>query len=186
MGRPIYVDLDATLIDSSVDRYGNVAKIFPRPGVREFLNKLSSHGDLFLLTHAMRPHVEDAFREIGSPTKLFQGVISREDMAPIIEQVECLLSNRALNEEERSMLYHEIKPLAPRGFVFDDQQVGSELYLIKSATIGGRPRDWIQVKPFQHPSKGRDRELERAYQEYRQRALGATPVMAGQAMKVFG
>ena len=62
MGRPIYVDLDATLIDSDVDERGNVIRIHARPGADQFLGNLSKHGDLFLLTHAMRPHVKNAFR----------------------------------------------------------------------------------------------------------------------------
>jgi hypothetical protein len=186
MSRPIYVDLDATLIDSAVDRYGNVTKIVPRPGGPAFIEKLSRHGDLFLLTHAMRPHVANAFREIGPSVELFQGVISREDMASVIEQVEYLVGNQSLTDEERTMLYQEIPPLAPRGFIFDDQPIGSELYLIKSAAVGSRPRDWIQVKPFRRSNRDKDRELERAYQEYRRRMTGAHTVMAGRAWRVVG
>jgi hypothetical protein len=184
MGRPIYVDLDQTLIDSAMDRYGGVTKIYPRPGVDEFLKKLSRHGDLFLLTHAMRPHVEDAFQAIGPSVQLFQGVISREDMAPVIEQIEYLLGNMSLTPDERAMLYREVPPLAPRGFIFDDQPVGSELYLIKTATVGARPADWVQVKPF-HRSPD-DHGLETAYQEYRRRAVGPHITMAGRALRVTG
>jgi hypothetical protein len=182
MARPIYVDLDATLIDSSYR--GDVARIYPRPGIGEFLGKLSKHGDLFLLTHAMRPHVKSAFREIGRPARLFQGVISREDMEPVIEQVEYLFQNSALTQDERAMLYQEIAPLAPRGFVFDDQAVGSELYAIKAATVGARPTDWIQVKPFRRSPD--DRELERAYREYRRRMEGTHAILSGRAFQVTG
>lgn len=185
MARPIYVDLDATLIDSDVDSRGNVTQIYPRPGVDKFLKNLSRHGDLFLLTHAMRPHAEEAFRVIGAPTKLFKGVISREDMEPIIEMIGYLVNDPKLTEQERGFLYQEIEPLAPRGYVFDDQPVGSELYLIKSATIGARPSDWIQVKPFNHRSTS-SQELKRAYQEYLRRAAGPHAVLSGRAVRVTG
>lgn len=185
MGRPIYCDLDATLIDSGVDGRGNVINIVVRPGVDKFLQKLSKHGDLFLLTHAMRPHVKNAFKAIGAASRLFQGVISREDMEPIIEQVEYLLKDPRLTSEERGMLYQEIQPLAPRGFMFDDQPVGSELYLIKSAAIGSRPSDWIQVKAFNGRSTS-GKELERAYDEYRYRAVGPHALMSGRCARVTG
>jgi hypothetical protein len=185
MSRPLFVDLDATLIDSDVDARGNVIRITPRPGVAKFLEKLSRHGDLFLLTHATRPHVEEAFQAIGAPAQFFHGVISREDMGPIIEQIDYLMNDRRLTSVERAMLYQEIQPLAPRGYVFDDQPVGSELYLIKSATVGARPKDWIQVKPFNRRATA-GQELERAYQEYRRRAAGPHTVLAGRAVRVTG
>lgn len=185
MGRPIYVDLDSTLIDSDVDDAGDVIKIHPRPGVGRFLEKLSRHGDLFLLTHAMRPHVKNAFRVVGKPMKLFRGVISREDMEPIIEQIEYLVRDPRLTMEERGMLYQEIQPLMPRGYVFDDQPVGSELYLIKSAAVGARPGDWIQVKAFKRGATS-GHELERAYQEYLRRASGPHAVLSGRVRRVTG
>ena len=115
MGRPLYVDLDATLIDSDVDELGNVTHIEARPGAAQFLQKLSKHGDLFLLTHAMEPHVKNAFRVIGKPSRLFTDVISREDMAPIIEMIDFIIQDERLTMEEKGMLYQEIEPLA-QGF----------------------------------------------------------------------
>lgn len=183
MGRPIWIDLDQTLIDSSVR--GAAVKIYPRPGVEEFLEKLSRHGDLFLLTHATRPHVKNAFKAIGAPAGLFQGVISREDMEPIIEQIEYLLHDRRLTSGEQAMLYQEIVPIAPRGYIFDDQPVGSELYLIKTATVGARPNDWIQVKAFNRGATA-GQELKRAYHEYRRRIAGPHTVLSGRAARVTG
>jgi hypothetical protein len=185
MARPLFVDLDATLIDSDVDARGNVINITPRPGVEKFLEKLSRHGDLFLLTHATRPHVKDAFKTIGPASGLFQGVISREDMEPVIEQIDYLMNDRRLTSGERAMLYQEIQPIAPRGYIFDDQPIGSELYLIKTATVGARPKDWIQVKPFDRRATA-GQELERAYQEYRRRAVGTHTVLSGRAVRVTG
>jgi len=186
MGRPIYVDLDATLIDSDVDDLGNVTAIHPRPGVGRFLEKLEKHGDLFLLTHATRPHVKNAFRAVGKPMKLFQAVVSREDMAPIIEQIEYIVNDPRLSTEERGMLYQEIQPIMPRGYIFDDQPVGSELYLIKTATVGARPNDWIQVKPFRKGATTGN-ALERAYQEYLRRSGGTrAEVLSGRALRVSG
>lgn len=186
MGRPIYVDLDATLIDSEVDVLGNVTKIHARPGAGRFLEKLSRHGDLFLLTHAMRDHVKNAFRVLGKPTKLFLDVISREDMAPVIEQVDYLLKDHRLTTAECGMLYQEIVPIAPRGYIFDDQDVGSYLYLIKTAAVGARPKEWIQVKAFQHGATSGN-ALETAYQEYVRRAMGPhTAALAGRRSRHTG
>lgn len=184
MGRPLYSDLDETLITSRVDRRGNVLEIFPRPGASEFIRKLSRHGDLFLLTHATRPHVENAFRALGPAARLFSGVISREDLEPVIEQVEYLLANPSLTDEERAMLYREIRPLAPRGFIFDDQAVDSIYYLYKTAATGGRPSDWIRVPAFTRDP--RDRALETAYQEYISRAGGQHAVLGRRARKAIG
>lgn len=186
MGRPIYVDLDATLIDSDVDELGNVTHIEARPGAAQFLQKLSKHGDLFLLTHAMRSHVKNAFRAIGKSSRLFTDVISREDMEPVIEMIDFILGDERLTMDEKGMLYQEIEPMAPRGYVFDDQPVGSELYLYKTATVGARPSDWIQVKPFKRGRTG-GQELERAYQEYLRRSGGATAsILSGRAIRVTG
>lgn len=185
MGRPLYVDLDATLIDSEVDALGNVTKIHARPGVGRFLEKLSRHGDLFLLTHAMRDHVKNAFRVLGKPTKLFLDVISREDMTPVIDQVEVLLQDNRLTSQERGMLYQEIAPIAPRGYIFDDQEVGSYLYLVKTAAVGARPKEWIQVKAFQHGTTSGN-ALETAYREYLRRAMGPrTTTLSGRWAKSF-
>lgn len=171
MGRPIYVDLDDTLITSVTDGDGDVIEIVPRPGVNSFLGKLSRHGNLFLLTHAMTPHVDDAFRALGSVTRMFTGVISRETMEPVIEQVDYLLENPDLTADQKLALYNEIVPIVPRGVVFDDQPVGSQLYLYKAASVGASPEDWIQVPPFKLTTR-RDRHLEGAYREYRMRAGG--------------
>lgn len=186
MGRPIYVDLDQTLIDSDVDARGNVTKIYARPGAGRFLEKISRHGDLFLLTHAMRDHVKNAFRVLGKPSKLFLDVISREDTAPIIEQIQIILKDPRLTAEECGMLYQEIIPIAPRGYIFDDQPVGSELYLIKTAAVGARPKDWIQVAAFEHGTTS-GKALEQAYQEYLRRAMGPhTTALSGRARRVTG
>lgn len=186
MGRPIYVDLDSTLIDSDVDAQGNVVKIHARPGAGRFLEKLSRHGDLFLLTHAMRDHVKNAFRVLGKPAKLFLDVISREDMAPIIEQVDYLLKDPRLTPAECGMLYQEIAPIAPRGYIFDDQEVGSYLYLIKTAAVGARPKEWIQVKAFKHGTTS-GHALENAYEDYRGRAMGPhTTTLAGRRNRNTG
>lgn len=186
MGRPLYVDLDATLIDSDVDEHGDVIAIHPRPGVDRFLKKLSRHGDLFLLTHAMRPHVKSAFRAIGRSSQVFVDVISREDMAPIIEQLDYLANDPRLTPEERGLLYYEINPIAPRGYIFDDQKVGSDLYLLKTAVVGATEKDWIQVRPFKRGRTG-GQELERAYQEYLRRSGGRhVGVLSGRAIRVTG
>src|SRR3990172_106348 len=120
MTRPLYVDLDDSLIASDIDGGGNVVKIIPRPGVDAFLKNLSKHGDLYLLTHATRPHVKDAFKAIGPASRLFKAVISRENMKPVIDEID-IISGSDISDGEKDFLYKQIRPLFRSGYIFDDQ-----------------------------------------------------------------
>lgn len=177
MKQKLFVDLDDTLIASVVDDQGNVTEIVPRPGADDFLIKLSKHGDLYLLTHATRPHVRDAFKALGPISRIFEAVISRENMRPIIEQLEIIDRSADLTDAEREFLYEEIEPIFQKGFIFDDQPVGSELYWIKTLAIGATQDDWIRVRAFTDYAVARS-GLDRAYAEYRRRASGGR-MMAG-------
>lgn len=168
--RPIiWVDLDETLIASILDGNDNVQEIVARPGVEGFLRKLSKHGDLHLLTYATRPHVRDAFKALGPISKIFKAVVSRETLWPIIEQVDIISKDPDLTADERGILYDEIQPIYPKGFIFDDQRVGSDLYWIKTLAVGAEEDDWIRVRPFLDYATAKS-ELDRAYEEYRSRA----------------
>jgi hypothetical protein len=186
MGRPIYVDLDATLIDSDVDELGNVVHIEARPGAAQFLQKLSKHGDLFLLTHAMRPHVKNAFRVIGKSSKLFVGVISREDMEPVIEQIDYIVNDPRLTDEEKGMLYQEIRPLSREGMSSTISPWDPSSTFSRPRTVGAKPNDWIKVRPFKRGRTG-GQELDRAYREYLRRSGGeSAAVLSGRAIRVTG
>ena len=96
--------------------------------------------------------------------------------------IDFLIKDERLTPEEKGLLYNEIQPIAPRGYIFDDQPVGSDLYLYKTTSVGARESDWIQVRPFRRGRTG-GRELDRAYQEYLRRAGGPHAVMSGRAMR---
>ena len=177
----LFCDLDETLIASILDDRGNVAEIIPRPGAADFLAKLSKHGDLYLLTYATRPHVRDAFLALGPISKIFKSVISRENMRPIIEQFDIIEKDSRLTDADRELLYGEIQPIFQRGFIFDDQAVGSELYWIKTLAVGASEGDWIRVRAFTDYAVARS-GLDRAYAEYRRRAAGGR-MMAGAVAK---
>jgi len=176
--RPVlWIDLDDTLITSIMDDDDNIIEIVPRPGVEDFLRKLSRHGDLYLLTYATRPHVRDAFKALGPISKIFKAVVSRESLRPIIEQIEIISKDPDLTADERVILYDEIQPIYEKGFIFDDQRVDSDLYWIKTLAVGAEEDDWIRVKPFRDYATAKS-ELDRAYAEYRRRAAGGR-MMAG-------
>ncbi len=115
---PIYVDLDDTLIHPTKDR------IHPRPGAAEFLRQLAGHGKVYILSHALRSHVEAALPALGGGAEYISGIFTREDLQPVIDQLNLL-----------SPTY--IQPLFPPGVIFDDQPVGSPYHLIKSTAPGG-------------------------------------------------
>jgi len=168
MGRLLYTDLDDTIVTSSVDRYGQVLEITPRPGVDQFIRSLSNHGELYVLSHATRDHVLNALEAIGDSSHAFQGILSREDLQPVIEQLEIVASEPGLSERERNRLIMEIPPIAPRGVMFDDFPPRSWMYMIKATALGIDERHWIQVAPFNDlkPDRG---GLEKAYREYLRR-----------------
>ena len=164
----IYIDLDNTLVNPVTDITGNVLAILPRPGAEEFLSKLSRDGDIWLLTAASRGHVDRALDVLVPQSRKFRGVISREDMAPIEEQLDVILNDQNLNVDEQVALWNQIRPLYPPGVMFDDYPVGSWMFLLKAASIGIPPEKWIQVEHFGN-GKTDNGGLKKAYAEVRKR-----------------
>lgn len=160
----IYVDLDETLI-ANVVRGNQVVEILPRPGVGWFLRTLSQHGDLWLLTAAHSSHAKRALKKIGNEAKRFKGIITREDMEPVEEQIAVVLETPGLTDEQRRALWNEIKPIAKPGIMFDDFPVGSPLWAMKSKSIGIDENKWIQVDPY-YPGQVDRQGLKNAYSEF--------------------
>lgn len=161
----IYTDLDETLIGNVVGPDGNVLKIYPRPGAGWFLRSLANHGDVWMLTAAERGHAERALRKLGPEAKYLKGVLSREDMKPVEEQIAVVLETPGLSDEVRLELWDEIKPIAPPGIMFDDFPVGSSMYALKSKSLGIDEDQWVQVEPYRVGVPDRH-GLKRAYSEF--------------------
>lgn len=164
-GMRIYTDLDETLVGNVHGPDQQVIDIIPRPGVQWFLRTLSNHGDLWLITAANSAHAKQALRKLGREAKLFKGIITREDMKPIEEQLEVVLETPGLTEEQRLTLWKEIKPIERPGIIFDDFPVGSSLYAMKSKAIGIDEDKWIVVDPY-FPGSPDHQGLKRAYSEF--------------------
>lgn len=161
----IYTDLDETLIANVLDSEGNSVDIIPRPGVSWFLRTLSQHGSLWLITYATMPHVKQAFRKLGSDSKLFRGIVSRETMEPVEEQIKVVLETPGLSEDEQFALWSQIKPIAKPGIVFDDFPMMSMLGALKSKSVGITDDKWIEVEPSL-PGVPDRQGLKRAYSEF--------------------
>jgi NLI interacting factor-like phosphatase len=167
----IYLDLDETLIGNVVDPAGNVLEIYPRPGARWFIRTMANHGDVWMLTAAAQEHAKRALRKLSPESRLFRGVISREDLEPIEKQIDIVLGTPGLSEEDRLELWEQIKPIAPPGVIFDDFPVGSKMYAMKSKAVGIDDSRWIQVDPYV-PGIPDHQGLKRAYSEFLQRFHG--------------
>lgn len=161
----IYTDLDETLIGNVLDSNGNSVDMVVRPGVHWFLRTLANHGDLWLITAANKDHARQALRKIGNERRLFKGVITRETMEPIKEQIEVVLETPGLTDEQRITLWGEIAPIAAPGVIFDDYPIGSSLWALKSKAIGIDEDKWIQVDPY-YPGGVDHQGLKRAYSEF--------------------
>ena len=149
---PVYVDLDATLIHPTKDR------IYPRPGAAEFLRQLAGHGEVFILSHAMLVHVEEALPTLGVGAEYISGIFTREDLQPVIDQLHLRRT--------------DIQPLFPPGVIFDDQPIGSSYHLIKSTALGIGDDLWIQVPAYNRVNP-HDTALKAAYKKFHRLFVGA-------------
>jgi hypothetical protein len=169
--KPIYVDMDNVLIAPILDRDGNAIDLLVRPGVKNFLERLSMYGELTLLTAASHSWAQQVLEKLGATAKLFKDVKTGEDLFPIWQQVEVVRNARGLSDADRESLYNEIKPILPPGVIFDDYPAGSEMYRLKGHATGivqVNPHLWIPVDVFStdDPDRG---GLEKAFQEFKKR-----------------
>ena len=179
----LYVDLDETLVGNVLNSKGEVIDIIPRPGAQWFLRTLSQHGSLWLITAAGSEHAKQALQKLGEERKLFRGIITRETMKPIEEQIEVVLETPGLTDEQRLTLWGEIKPIAKPGIVFDDFPVGSSLWAMKSKAVGIDEDKWINVEPY-FPGSVDRQGLKRAYSEFVAR-FGDQGAALGRRMRVL-
>lgn len=164
MSRPrAYIDMDETLLTGVETTRGLMPRMRPDAGL--FLRMISAHCDLWLLTMASREWAEEGMRAVGPTSSVFVGMITREDLLPIEEQI-AVIFNSGLSEAETKALLGEVQPIALQGVIFDDFPVGSWMYWIKSLAVGIGPEQWMQVDKFSkdHPGRG---GLMKAYEKFR-------------------
>lgn len=170
---PIFIDLDLTL---SYPVYtdateAKVSKFVFRPSAAEFLKVLSGYGDLILLTASEDGWAEDVLSNRKDLRRFFSRIIQRNDMAEIEHQIVSIFNLAGVSESEKLDLVAMIKPISEPGVIFDDQRYGSDIWMLKSVSVGtyGMGRDfWIQVEKFSRetPDSG---GLERALYRFRTR-----------------
>lgn len=141
----LYSDLDDTLIFPEDLPDGSIS-IIVRPEAPDFLDMLSGYGQVWILSMATRPHVENAMGKLGRRAqRAVSGILTREDLKPVIEEIELIDTLPKLRDEHRRTLEAEIPPLFPSGVIFDDQPVNSIFYRIKRAALGIDAKMWVQV-----------------------------------------
>lgn len=170
-GRIIYTDLDHVLINPVLGPDGNeVIEIIPRPGVKAFLENLGRHGDVWLLTASVRDHAERALEVIGRPARILKGKLTMEDMSGVEDELLSILAAEGLSDDERLERWAGVRAIAAPGVVFDDFEVGSPIYILKSTAVGINQDSWVEVERFSSglPDHG---GLAKAYAEYKRRFL---------------
>lgn len=170
---PIYVDLDFTL---SYHTYTNEARaevdhfVF-RPGALAFLQALSRHGELRLLTMSNGGWADLAFAERPDLRDLFSLAITMEDLEEVEQRLQAIFSLAGVSEEEKLDMVGMIKPISEPGIAFDDQAYGSGAWYLKSVAIGTfdlGPDLWVKVDPFTKSSPDLN-GLERAFHRFKAR-----------------
>lgn len=167
----IYCDNDNTLTAPVWAPTGGneIIDIMVRPKAEWFLEQLSKHGDVHIVTAATKEYAEQALAKLGDARKFIKGIISREDMLPVSDKIVDIECNGELEWIEKERLYQQIKPIAPEGFIFDDYPTGGWLYRLKSKVIGIDESKWIKVKPF-GPNDPDSGGLEKAFAEFVERS----------------
>ncbi len=164
MRNPIFCDLDDTLI------HPDNGAIYPRPGAADFLRNLSKHGAVYIMSHATLPHIEKALPYLGWGASYLSGIISREDYQWVIDEVDGIYTS-PISPAEREGLRGNIPPVFAPGVIFDDQRVGSWIYLYKATTLGIGPEMWLKV-PAYNPANRGDDALDRAYRTFVRKFIG--------------
>lgn len=167
----IYCDNDNTLTAPKWSPNGGseIIDILVRPKAEWFLEQLSKHGEVYIITAATKDYAEKALSTLGDARKFIKGVITREDMAPVADRIVDIETGGNLDWLAKERLYQKVKPIAPAGYLFDDYPVGGWLFKLKSKVVGIDESKWIKVKPF-GPSDPDDGGLERAYKEFLERS----------------
>lgn len=170
---PIYVDLDLTLSYPvyTDEKKSKVDHFVFRPGALPFLEALSRHGELRILTMSEGGWAERALAERPDLERLFSLIITMEDMADTEERLKNIFSLAGLSDGEKLDLVGMVKPISEPGIAFDDQAYGSGAWYLKAVAIGTfdlGPDLWIKVDPFSatHPDRS---GLERAFHRFRAR-----------------
>jgi hypothetical protein len=167
---PIYVDLDGT-ISYPVYKSEKLDHFVFRPGALPFLEALSRHGELRLLTMSEGGWAEDALSERPDLEALFSMIITMEDLADVERRLKQIFSLAGLSDGEKLDMVGMVKPIVEPGIAFDDQAYGSGAWYLKSVAIGTfdlGPDLWIKVDPFSKNSPDRG-GLERAFHRFRAR-----------------
>ena len=167
----IYCDNDNTLTAPEWSNSGGneIVDIHVRPKAEWFLEQLSKHGEIYVITAATKEYATQALARLGEARKLIKGIISREDMLPISNAIVDLECDPELEWIEKQRRYAELKPLYPEGFLFDDYPVGGWLYKLKAKIVGIDESKWIKVQPFGVHDPDNN-GLEKAYKEFLERS----------------
>lgn len=167
----IYCDNDNTLTAPEWSPTGGneIVNILVRPKAEWFLEQLSKHGEIYIITAATKDYAEKALSRLGEARKLIKGVISREDMLPVSNQIVDIECDPNLEWIEKVNKYNKIDPLFPEGYLFDDYPTGGWLYKLKAKVVGIDESKWIKVKPF-GPNDPDDGGLEKAFAEFVERS----------------
>lgn len=163
----IYCDNDNTLTAPVWAPTGGneIIDVMVRPKAAWFLEQLSKHGEVYIITAASKEYASQALDKLGPARKFIKGIISREDMLPVSDRIVDIECNGELEWVEKQRLYQEIKPIAPEGYLFDDYPTGGWLFKLKSKVVGIDESKWIKVKPF-GPHDPDDNGLEKAFAEF--------------------
>lgn len=167
----IYCDNDNTLTAPVWDPKGgnDIIDVMVRPKAAWFLEQLSKHGEVYIVTAATKEYATRALGNLGEARKFIKGVVSREDMLPVSNRMVDIECDPELEWIEKHRLYNEIKPILPEGYIFDDYPVGGWLFKLKAKVIGIDESKWIKVKPF-GPHDPDENGLEKAYAEFVERS----------------
>lgn len=178
MESPIYVDFDDTLVHSVENlQTGDAITIVPRPGAQRFLHRLAKISPVYILSYAVREHVERGLRRLGDARRALSGILSREDLQPVISALDRIMTSREpLHEQQRKI--DAVEPIVPQGVIFDDQPVGSWYYLVKSTAAGIGGKMWVQVPPYDIRNRN-DSALDHAYRKFHKTFVG-TQFIGGQ------
>src|SRR3990170_128347 len=164
----LYIDLDNTLLYAVLEGFPGhetVKGVVIRPGAQAFLERLSRHGDLSLLTLATGEYAVWAVGQLGPAGGLFRRMLFKEDLDRVETELEFLYRGHPPGTPQWAGRLKAVRPIAPPGIVFDDAPPGDPRYYVKTAAVGVGREAYIQVPPFSRemPDAG---GLEKAYREY--------------------